>query len=41
MERGEGKIDATATVSEEKGYISLVREVIAPSLLLDTEKQET
>jgi hypothetical protein len=41
MEGGEGKIDATATVSEEKGYISLVREVIAPSLLLDTEKQET
>nr|MDO8135576.1 hypothetical protein [Candidatus Njordarchaeum guaymaensis] len=41
IEDGEGKkIDATATVSEEKSYINLVREVIAPSLLLETEKQE-
>jgi hypothetical protein len=40
LEDGEGEIDATATVSEEESYIRFVREVIAPSLLLETEKQE-
>nr|MDO8098722.1 hypothetical protein [Candidatus Njordarchaeota archaeon] len=38
MECEEGKkIDATATVSEEKSYINLVKEIIAPSILLETE----